>query len=57
MWDPHPRYVIDAFGRKLFLELEQNDEVLAKDLHVSDRSHAKSEIVKVYVFADNARRR
>jgi hypothetical protein len=35
VWDPHPRYVIDAFGRKLFLELEQNDEVLAKDLHIT----------------------
>ncbi|KAJ3651431.1 hypothetical protein Zmor_017475 [Zophobas morio] len=35
VWDPHPRYEIEAFGRKLFLELEHNDQALAEDLHVS----------------------
>ncbi|XP_063930505.1 A disintegrin and metalloproteinase with thrombospondin motifs 9-like isoform X2 [Zophobas morio] len=35
VWDPHPRYEIEAFGRKLFLELEHNDQALAEDLHIT----------------------
>ncbi|XP_066144477.1 A disintegrin and metalloproteinase with thrombospondin motifs 9 isoform X2 [Euwallacea fornicatus] len=34
IWDPHPKYEIDAFKQKLFLELESNDKFVAPSLHI-----------------------
>ncbi|XP_008190626.1 A disintegrin and metalloproteinase with thrombospondin motifs 9 isoform X2 [Tribolium castaneum] len=52
VWDPHPRYVINAFGRKLFLELEHNDQILATDLHVThvgdDYTHRRKQDSSIY---------
>lgn len=34
-WDLHPFYEIDAFGKKLILELDFNGKFVAPNLHVS----------------------
>ncbi|XP_018561715.1 A disintegrin and metalloproteinase with thrombospondin motifs 9 isoform X2 [Anoplophora glabripennis] len=34
VWDPHPQYEIDAFDRKLLLELEHNSKFVAPGLHI-----------------------
>ncbi|XP_056632510.1 A disintegrin and metalloproteinase with thrombospondin motifs 9 isoform X2 [Diorhabda sublineata] len=33
-WDSHPQYEIEAFGRKLYLELEHNNKFLSPNLHI-----------------------
>ncbi|XP_030747517.1 A disintegrin and metalloproteinase with thrombospondin motifs 9 isoform X2 [Sitophilus oryzae] len=44
IWDPHPKYEIDAFGKILVLELENNHNFVAPDLdivnHGSQRGHS-----------------
>ncbi|CAH1132157.1 unnamed protein product [Ceutorhynchus assimilis] len=34
IWDPHPKYEIDAFGKILLLELENDNKFVAPDLHI-----------------------
>lgn len=44
IWDPHPKYQIKAFGKKLLLELEQDDRFVAPGLHVSSFTQCVSNI-------------
>ncbi|XP_019769669.2 A disintegrin and metalloproteinase with thrombospondin motifs 9 isoform X2 [Dendroctonus ponderosae] len=34
IWDPHPKYQIEAFGKTLMLELEHDDKFVAPGLHI-----------------------
>lgn len=49
IWDPHPQYVIEAFGRQIVLELEYNDRFLAPALHVFVNYLQKN--VKLFFFS------
>lgn len=35
IWDPHPQYVIDAFGIRMHLVLNQDASFIPKDMKVS----------------------
>lgn len=35
IWDPHPEYLIDAFGLQLHLILKQDGSFIPKDMKVS----------------------
>lgn len=35
IWDPHPEYTVKAFGREMYLELNQHQNFVSKDLKVS----------------------
>lgn len=38
IWDPHPEYLIDAFGTHLHLILKQDSSFINKDMKVSARN-------------------
>ncbi|KAF7271026.1 hypothetical protein GWI33_016056 [Rhynchophorus ferrugineus] len=43
IWDPYPKYEIDAFGKKLILELEINHNFVAPDLDIVQHGYHRAE--------------
>lgn len=56
VWDQHPSYEIKAFGRRMVMDLENNNKFVPPDLHVSTnckvfRSHLTSSLPDHHAFA------
>lgn len=49
VWDPHPQYEIDAFGKKLVLELTFNDKFVAPNLQVKLPQSITRKILNFFV--------
>lgn len=49
IWDPHPEYLIDAFGFHLHLILKQDSSFIPKDMKVSDIENRLNLMVQYFI--------